>query len=82
MSIAEDEAEEVYPTRYWNGTHVKELFDCDTDYLQEAYLRGRLAPPADVGTDRCPHAINPKLDCPKNKQANMRLADRLRRLGR
>ena len=48
MSIAEDEAEKVYPTRYWNGTHVKELFDCDTDYLQEAYLRGRLAPPADV----------------------------------
>lgn len=36
----------------------------------------------DVGADRCPHAINPKFDCPKNKQANMRLADRLRRLGR
>ena len=35
-----------------------------------------------VGADRCPHAINPKFDCPKDKQANMRLADRLRRLGR
>lgn len=48
MSIAEDEAETAYPTRYWNGTHTKELFDCDTDDLQEAYLRGRLAPPADA----------------------------------
>lgn len=36
----------------------------------------------DVGADRCPHAINPKLDCPNNKQANKALADRLRRLGR
>lgn len=24
MSLAEDEAERVYPTRYWDGTHVKE----------------------------------------------------------
>lgn len=48
MSIAEDEAERVYPTRYWDGTHVKERFPCDTDDLQEAYLRGRNAPPADV----------------------------------
>lgn len=35
-----------------------------------------------VGADRCPHAINPKLDCPKDKQARARLADRLRRMGR
>lgn len=48
MSIADDEAEKAYPTRYWNGTHVKEQFSCDTDDLQEAYLRGRNAPPADV----------------------------------
>lgn len=48
MSIAEDEAEKVYPTRYWNGTHVKEEFYCETDDLQEAYLRGREAPPADA----------------------------------
>ena len=46
MSIAEDEAEKAYPTRYWNETHVKEQFYCDTDDLQEAYLRGRNAPPA------------------------------------
>lgn len=48
MSIAEDEAERVYPTRYWDGTHVKEKFYCDTDDLQEAYLRGREAPPSDA----------------------------------
>lgn len=48
MSIADDEAEKAYPTRYWNGTHVKEQFYCDTDDLQEAYLRGRNAPPSDV----------------------------------
>lgn len=48
MSIADDEAEKAYPARYWNGTHVKEQFSCDTDDLQEAYLRGRTAPPADA----------------------------------
>ena len=45
MSIADDEAEQAYPARYWNGTHVKEQFYCGTDDLQEAYLRGRTAPP-------------------------------------
>nr|DAF35690.1 MAG TPA: hypothetical protein [Caudoviricetes sp.] len=48
MSIADDEAEKAYPTRYWGGTHAKEQFCCDTDDLQEAYLRGRNAPPADA----------------------------------
>lgn len=48
MSIADDEAEKAYPTRYWNGTHVKEQFSCDTDDLQEAYLRGRSAPPTNA----------------------------------
>ena len=48
MSIAEDEAEKTYPTRYWEGTHLKEQFCCDTDDLQEAYLLGRNAPPADA----------------------------------
>lgn len=48
MSIADNEAEKAYPTRYWNGTHVKEQFSCDTDDLQEAYLRGRNAPPSDA----------------------------------
>lgn len=46
MSIAEDEAEKAYPTRYWDGTRIKEEIFCDTDDLQEAYLRGRNAPPA------------------------------------
>lgn len=41
MSIADDEAEKAYPTRYWDGARVKEQFCCDTDDLQEAYLRGR-----------------------------------------
>lgn len=36
----------------------------------------------DIGANRCPHAINRKFDCPKNKRATRALADRLRRLGR
>ena len=48
MSIAENEAEKAYPTRYWDGTHAKEQFCCDTDDLQEAYLRGRSAPPTNA----------------------------------
>lgn len=48
MSIADDEAEKAYPTRHWEGTHLKEQFYCDTDDLQEAYIRGREAPPSDV----------------------------------
>lgn len=48
LSIADDEAEKVYPTRYWSGTRVKEQFSCDTDDLQEAYLRGRNAPTSDA----------------------------------
>lgn len=48
MSIAEQEAEKAYPTCHWEGTHVKELFYCDTDDLQEAYLRGRNAPPTNA----------------------------------
>ena len=48
MSIADDEAEKAYPTRYWDGTRIKEEIFCDTDDLQEAYLRGRNAPPADA----------------------------------
>ena len=48
MSIADDEAEKAYPTRYCGETHVKKQFYCDTDDLQEAYLLGRNAPPADA----------------------------------
>lgn len=48
MSIADDEAEKAYPTRHWEGTHLKKQFYCDTDDLQEAYLRGRNAPPTNA----------------------------------
>ncbi len=48
MTIADDEAEKAYPTRYWDGTHFKEQFCCDADDLQEAYPRGRSAPPTNA----------------------------------
>ena len=49
MSIADDEAEKAYPTEYWNdGSGCKKVFAANTDDLQEAYLRGREAPPSDV----------------------------------
>ena len=45
-SISEREAENQYPTRYWDGyPGVKESFDCTTDDLQDAYMRGREAEP-------------------------------------
>lgn len=49
MSIADDEAEKAYPTEYWNdGSGCKKVFAANTDDLQEAYIRGREAPPSDV----------------------------------
>lgn len=49
MSISEDEAEKVYQTEYWNdGSGCKKVFAANTDDLQEAYIRGREAPPSDV----------------------------------
>lgn len=49
MSISEDEAEKVYPTKYWNdGSGCKKVFAANTDDLQEAYIRGREAPPTAV----------------------------------
>lgn len=47
MSIAEDEAEKAYPTLLGCDSRQGPIYS-DTDYLQEAYLRGRLAPPAGV----------------------------------
>ena len=41
MSIAEDEAERVYPTRYWDGTHVKEKFYCEAAKRHRLTLRWR-----------------------------------------
>lgn len=49
MSVLEDEAEKAYPTEYWNdGSGCKKVFAANTDDLQEAYIRGREAPPSDV----------------------------------
>lgn len=47
-SISEREAEQQYPTRYWDGyPGVKESFDCTTDDLQQAYIYGREAEPCE-----------------------------------
>ena len=44
-SISEREAEQQYPTQYWEGTKIKRSFDMTTDDLQDAYMRGREAEP-------------------------------------
>ena len=44
-SVSEREAEQQYPTQYWEGTRVKKILDLDTDDLQDAYMRGREAEP-------------------------------------
>lgn len=38
VSIVEREAEEAYPVQ------IKKTFEADSDYLQEAYMNGRLHP--------------------------------------
>lgn len=44
-SIAEREAEQAYPTQYWDShPTVKRIFEVDSDDLQEAYMNGRLHP--------------------------------------
>ena len=45
MPISEREAEQQYPTQYWEGTKIKRSFDVTTDDLQDAYMRGREAEP-------------------------------------
>lgn len=44
-SVSEREAEQQYPTQYWEGTKTKRSFDMTTDDLQDAYMRGREAEP-------------------------------------
>lgn len=44
VSIVEREAEEAYPVQYWDGSDIKKTFEADSDYLQEAYMNGRLHP--------------------------------------
>lgn len=42
-SIVEREAEEAYPTLYWEDRpKVRRIFEADSDDLQEAYMNGRL----------------------------------------
>ena len=49
MSISEDEAVKASSPEYWNdGSGCKKVFAANTDDLQEAYIRGREAPPSDV----------------------------------
>lgn len=45
LSISDREAEELYPTQYWEGTKVKKILNLDTDDLQQAYIYGREAEP-------------------------------------
>ena len=47
LSISEREAEQQYPTQYWEGTKTKRSFDMTTDDLQDAYMRGREAEPCE-----------------------------------
>lgn len=44
VSIVEREAEEAYPTQYWDDSDIKKTFEADSDDLQEAYMNGRLHP--------------------------------------
>ena len=46
-SVSEREAEQQYPTQYWEGTKTKRSFDMTTDDLQDAYMRGREAEPCE-----------------------------------
>ena len=46
-SISEREAEQQYPTQYWDGTKVVKILNLDTDDLQDAYMRGREAEPCE-----------------------------------
>lgn len=47
LSISEREAEQQYPTQYWEGTKVVKILNLDTDDLQDAYMRGREAEPCE-----------------------------------
>lgn len=47
LSVSEREAEQQYPTQYWEGTKIKRSFDMTTDDLQDAYMRGREAEPCE-----------------------------------
>lgn len=52
MSVSEQEAEELYPTKYYDDyPTVLESFNATSDDLQEAYIRGREAEPCEEQVD-------------------------------
>lgn len=68
MPISEREAKQQYPTRYWDGfPNVKESFDCTTDDLQDAYIRGREAEPCKEQIEAAAKVLadwsDPCIDC-------------------
>ena len=67
MSISEREAEQQYPTQYWDGTRVKKILDLDTDALQDAYMRGREAEPCAEQVEAAAKVLadwsDPCIDC-------------------
>lgn len=67
MPISEREAEQQYPTQYWEGTKIKRSFDMTTDDLQDAYMRGREAKPCEEQIEASAKVLadwsDPCIDC-------------------
>lgn len=67
MPISEREAEQQYPTQYWEGTKIKRSFDMTTDDLQDAYMRGREAEPCKEQIEAAAKVLadwsDPCIDC-------------------
>ena len=66
-SVSEREAEQQYPTQYWEGTKIKRSFDMTTDDLQDAYMRGREAKPCKEQIETAAKVLadwsDPCIDC-------------------
>ena len=62
MSVSEREAEQQYPTQYWEGTKIKRSFDMTTDDLQDAYMRGREAEPCKEQVRAAAKALSAHMD--------------------
>lgn len=60
--ISEREAEQQYPTQYWEGTKIKRSFDMTTDDLQDAYMRGREAEPCKEQVRAAAEALSAHMD--------------------
>ena len=67
MPISEREAEQQYPTQYWEGTKTRRSFDVTTDDLQDAYMRGREAEPCEEQVEAAAKVLadwsDPCIDC-------------------